>query len=307
MDSIYGRLKNAFETNGLKEVVRKLYWKMVYVYNGRRITSWVTRKNFEYGLCAEGTRKYQVIVSLTTYPKRFDCIELCLKSLILQNEKPDRIIVYLGSDAVGLELPESMKQFKKFGVEFRYDKTDNLRSHKKYYYAMQEFPESVIVTADDDIIYPQNWLQSLLQSYEKYPNFISARRVHLMVRNADGKLKAYNHWIDQYRKEFNPSHSLIATGNAGILYPPHSIDIRAFDVESIKKLCFGADDIWMKCMAVLKGTKYVWVQNDEVALPEVGEVEETALSKTNVVEHKNDMYLKCVMNHYDITDDMFFR
>lgn len=306
MNSVFGRLKNAFETDGLKEVGRKLYWKLIYTRNGTKIKNWVVKNNPEYGLCKENRRKYQVIVSLTTYPKRFNSIELCLKSLVLQNEKPDRIIVYLGSDAIGVKLPERVRQFEKFGVEFRYDKKNNLRSHKKYYYAMQEFPEAVIVTADDDIIYPPNWLQSLLQSYEKNPNCISARRVHLMVRGKDGKLKKYNHWIDQYRKEFNPSNSLIATGNSGILYPPHSIDDKAFDVDKIRKLCLNADDIWIKCMAILKGTKYVWVQNNEVELPGVEEKEGTTLSKINVGENKNDMYLKRVMECFDLTDDMFF-
>lgn len=306
LKTIYGRLKNSFETGGLSEIIRKIFWKSVYLYNGEKIRKKVARQKLEYGLCKKNMRKYQVIVSLTTYPGRFNNIEMCLKSLVLQNEKPDKIIVYLGSDAVGIDLPESMKKFEKYGVEFKYDTTDNIRSHKKYYYAMQEFPEAVIVTADDDIIYPQDWLCSLLQSYEKYPNCISARRVHLMVRDECGKLKVYNHWIDQYRKEVNPSFSLIATGNAGVLYPPHCIDIQAFNIEKIRKLCLQADDIWLKCMAQLHGTRYVWVKNNEVDLPEVQGEKKTSLSEANVMENKNDLYLNCVMKNYRITDDLFF-
>lgn len=300
-----GRLNNAFQTGGLKEVMRKLYWKIAYLYNGEQIKKQVIRKNLEYGLCKKNTRKYMVVVSLTTYPKRFKDIELCLKSLILQNEKPDKIIVYLGSDSVGIKLPASMKKFENYGVEFKYDESDDLRSHKKYFYAMQEFPDAVVVTADDDIIYPCDWLKSLLNSYEKHPNCISARRVHRMLLDANGKLKPYNHWLDQYRKTLNPSHSLIATGNAGVLYPPCSIDKRAFEIDNIKKLCFGADDIWLKCMALLHGTKYIWVPNNIIDLPEIVGEKKNTLSKSNVIENKNDEYLKSVMEHYGIKDKMF--
>lgn len=306
MNSILRRLKNAFETGGIKEVVRKIYWKIIYDKNGVKIRENITSKELEYGLCKLGTRNYQVVVSLTTYPKRFPYIEMCLKSIVLQNSKPDRIIIYLGSDSVGVELPYQMKQFESYGVEFRYDEKENLRSHKKYFYVMQEFPDAVVVTADDDIIYPVDWLESLLRSYENYPDCISARRVHKVVRNKSGILKEYNHWRDQYRNALTPTHSIIATGNAGILYPPHAIDNRAFNVTNIKKYCFAADDIWLKCMALLKGTKYVWVPNDEVDLPEVSGGKETALSKDNVVENQNDRYLKLVMEQYNITDAMFF-
>lgn len=306
MDSIYRRLKNAYETGGINEVSRKLYWKIVYKRNAKKIRKNVSKAKEEFGLTKVANRSYFVVVSLTTYPKRFPYIDLCLKSLILQDDKPDRIIVYLGSDSVGVELPENMSKFKQYGVEFRYDENEDLRSHKKYFYAMKEYPEAVVVTADDDIIYPGNWLHSLLMSYEMHPDCVSARRVHLMTRKEDGKLKEYNHWIDQYRKKLEPSMELIATGNSGVLYPPHCISDQAFVIEDIKKYCYEADDIWLKCMALLRGTKCVWVANDEVDLPEVGGGDETALSRTNVVENRNDIFLRRLMKHYNITEDMFF-
>ena len=306
MNSLCGRLKNAFETGGINEVIRKLYWKVIYSRKAKKIRLKIENKQLEYGVCKASKRPYQVIVSLTTYPARFENIQLCLKSLILQSEKPDHIIVYLGKDSANVELPQNMKIFEKYGVEFKYDINENLGSHKKYYYAMKEYPSAVVVTADDDIIYPDDWLKSLLYSYKKYPDCISARRVHLMQRDKNGRLKKYNHWIDQYRKELNPSNAIIATGNAGVLYPPNSLDERAFDIEAIKKYCFEADDIWLKCMAILKGTKYIWVPNDVVDLPEVDCVGKMTLSKENVVQNKNDKYLKNVMEHYKIHDELFF-
>lgn len=304
--NLFGRVVNAIKTGGLKEVIRKIFWKFVYLINGTIVKVKVRRQNPEYGLCPDNTRDYNVIVSLTTYPERFNTIELCLKSLVMQNSKPNRIIVYLGSDSSEAPIPNQMKQYEKYGVEFRYDNNDNLKSHKKYFYAMQEFPNDVIVTADDDVIYPRDWLQSLLLSYENNRNCISARRVHLMVLNGEGELKKYNYWIDQYRKELGPSHSLIATGNSGVLYPPNSIDKRAFNVDAIKSYCFDADDIWLKCMALLAGTKYVWVPNNVVDLPAASKDGGSTLSQVNVYEQKNDLFLSKLMDIYNIHPDEFF-
>lgn len=306
MDTIVGRLKNAFETGGVSEIIRKIFFKSIYDFNKKKILRDICDSQYEFGLNRTLERPVSVIVSLTTYPKRFQYLELCLKSLILQEEKPDHIIVYLGNDSCEMLLPEYIKKFEHYGIEFKIDKEKNLRSHKKYFYAMQDFPESVVITADDDIVYPKNWVRSLMDSYRNFPKCISARRVHLIKKDNDGNLELYNHWIDQYRKELNPSNAIIATGNSGILYPPHSIDERAFDVEAIQKYCFEADDIWLKCMAMLKGTKYVWVPNNEVDLPEIESGQSTCLSKENVVKNKNDEYLHSVMVKYGIRDEDFF-
>lgn len=221
--NVTARLKNAYLSGGIKEVIRKLYYFGLYKKNGMKIISDVKKCNLEYGVLEnDKKRKPPVIISLTTYPKRFGDMELCLKSLILQSVKPDNIIVYLGKDSVDIPLPYDLEKYKEYGVEFKYDRTYNLKSYKKFYYAVQEFPDAIIITADDDIIYPANWLESLLDSYERYPHAISARRVHLMRMNGN-ELAPYNSWVDQYRGIREPSHALFATGCGGILYPPACI------------------------------------------------------------------------------------
>lgn len=50
---------------------------------------------------------------------------------------------------------------------------------------------------------------------------------------------------------------LLATGVGGILYPPHCMDNRLFDIEKIQQLCLYGDDIWLKAMQLLSGTPVV--------------------------------------------------
>lgn len=302
--SILVRLKNTYKYGGAKEILRKTGSVAVYTVMDKLIVREVRRTPLEYGLTKKH-RKEQIIISLTSFPKRFPQLDLCLKSLVIQHFKPNRIIVYLGSDSTREMLTESMLMYEKYGVEYRFDEKENLMPHKKYFYAMQEFPDAVIVTADDDVIYPRYWLKSLYQSYKKYPDAVSARRVHLIKRNGR-KLLPYDYWEDQCRRIKTPSMSLIATGNSGVLYPPHCFDSSAFDIEGIKKTSLRADDIWLKCMEVKNKVPVVWVQNWQVMLPEIDSSENEKLSDENVFTGTNDEVLHNVMAYLNLSTIDFF-
>ena len=304
MSGIIDRLKNTYEYGGIYEVLRKATFHYIYLVGGKVTRLTVQKKPYEYGIVKK-PRKEKIVVSLTSFPARFDKIDLCLKSIILQTLKPDRIIVCLGSDTKKSDITRSMKRFEKYGVEYRIDQTQNLMPHKKYFYAMQEFPDAVIITADDDVIYPSNWLSSLYTSYKKYPHAISARRVHYISKK-DGKLEPYDHWIDQYRKLKTPSMSLIAIGNGGVLYPPHCFNKTAFDTERIKRLCLRTDDLWLKCMEVLQSIPVVWVKNWLVDPATIDFAKNERLSDANIFTGKNDDILRELMNNLSLKDEMFF-
>lgn len=303
--NVLERLKNAYAGGGLREIARKSFFHCIYRINNYKTKFIVNHKKIEYGLNTTEAREKKVIVSLTSFPPRFDRIHVCLKSLLLQRVKPDKIIVYFASDTPKNSLTNEMLQLEKFGVEFRFDEMRNLRSHSKYFYAMQEFPEDLIVTADDDLYYPSDWLESLLKSYRKHPGAISARRVHRMKRD-DKDLLLYNLWEDQCRGVRKPSNDLLATGCGGVLYPPHCLDARAFDEKNIKELCYAADDIWLKCMEILSKTPVVWTKNWEVDQLGVESAQREALSSQNVDRLHNDTCLKNVIDFYNIPVESFF-
>ena len=302
--SVLVRLKNTYKYGGAKEILRKSGSLIIYTVMDKLIVRDVKRTPLEYGLTRK-KRKDSIVVALTSFPKRFPQLDLCLKSLVIQKYKPNKIIVYLGSDSSREMLTKVMLKYEKYGVEYRFDKKENLMPHKKYFYAMQEYPDSIVVTADDDVVYPRDWLLSLYKSYRKYPNAVSARRVHLMKRK-NGKLLPYDYWEDQCRRIKAPSMSLIATGNSGVLYPPHCFCKMAFDIDSIKKTSLRADDIWLKCMEIKHGIPVVWVPNWQVMLPEIDSSENEKLSDENVFTGTNDEVLHSVMQHLDLKTNDFF-
>lgn len=57
-----------------------------------------------------------------------------------------------------------------------------LKSHKKYYYAMQEYPEDIIVLVDDDMFYPYNTVEKLMKMHEKYPSDICTMTAQVIVK-----------------------------------------------------------------------------------------------------------------------------
>ncbi len=160
-----------------------------------------------------------VIVSVTSYPKRFHALAFCVKSLLLQTVLPDRIIVYLGSDSLGAEIPQELLDYQRYGVEIVMDESMDLKPHKKYYYAMQQFPDAKVITVDDDLVYPPDMIETLLKASEQYPEEVCARRVHKITFDPVGNIKPYILWKKQYKAR-KPSRSLLATGGSGVLYPP---------------------------------------------------------------------------------------
>lgn len=242
----------------------------------------------------------QIIVSLTSYPKRFPMIGLCLKSLCLQSVRPNHIIVWLGSDSGENEVNKLRVQYSQYGVEIRWDNEKNLYSHKKYYYALQEFPDDIIITADDDLIYPRDWVESLLKSYKKNPECVSARRVHQIAWQQDGSPKAYSKWIGEIRAE-KPSHNLLATTGAGTLFPPRCFDKECFDSGVFMHYASTADDIWLKVMAILSNRKIVWA-NNKMPMPTTIDLNQNdKLEKVNCEGGGNDVVFRQLCRYYKLS------
>ena len=86
-------------------------------------------------------RKKKIVVSLTTFPARIDECYFAIKSLMIQSYPADRIILWLAKNQFPDEkLPSKYDKLIARGLEVRYCEED-LRSHKKYYYALQEQKE----------------------------------------------------------------------------------------------------------------------------------------------------------------------
>lgn len=82
-------------------------------------------------------REQKIIVSLTSFPARFEKLHLVIRSLLVQTMPPDAIILYLDDDVVVEELPDSLRKLEKYGLQIEW-RQGRIKPHKKYYYAMDQ-------------------------------------------------------------------------------------------------------------------------------------------------------------------------
>jgi hypothetical protein len=244
-------------------------------------------------------REKEIVVSLTSFPARMDKIHLCVRSLLMQNMKPDRIIVYLGDkEFEGINLPETLTELFQYGVEVRFRK--DLKPHTKYFYAMQDFPDAFIVTVDDDVYYRPNLIKDLYKAHQQHPDCVVCTRAHKMLFQ-NGELLPYNSWDFETKDVNRESHLLMATGVGGVLYDPKLLCKEIFNEKAIEKLTLKQDDVWLKFMEIMSGTKVFAIPASKTKyVVGIWGSEKITLNSQNVGQSKNDIYISNVINYYKI-------
>ncbi|MDW5290741.1 hypothetical protein [Formosa sp. PL04] len=246
-----------------------------------------------------------VIVSLTSFPARIDVIYLSIISMLNQITKPQKIVLWLGIEQFPLReegLPNSLLELKPFGLEIEFCK--DLKAHKKYYFAFQKYPNDLVVTVDDDVLYPRNLLLVLLENHQKFPNSVVANRVRFMETEGDG-FKPYRQWPINILLGENPSKKLFSTGVGGVLYQPHLFKKTFYDLEGIKKTnCIG-DDIWLKAGQISNNIPVVFTNFYFRQFIEIPESQTENLYSTNVFNSDNDRQIKAVFAYFGLTLESF--
>lgn len=246
----------------------------------------------------------KVIVSIASYKKRFPTLHLCLENVLKQSVKPDKFLLYL--DQRYENIPYQVLELQKLGLEICIAKKD-LKSHNKYFYAMQQYPNDILITLDDDVLYPPNLISQLLESYNKYPFAVSAGRVHRISFDSQGFVLPYDLWDKEVDYYNTPSMELFANGVGGVLYPPKCMDNRLYDIKKIQELCLYGDDIWLKAMQILKGTPVVAIPQKQQHPPIIANTQQHGLYITNKIHHRNDLYIKNVFHEYNLTKERILK
>lgn len=252
-----------------------------------------------------------VIISMTSYSQRLYDIHYAIFSLLNQTVKPEKIILWLGEEQFPnkeKDLPDTLTPFLYKGLTIEWCK--DIKVYTKLMYALKKYPDKAIVTADDDICYPENWLELLYNSYTKNPENIHCHRAHKILEDANGKILPYNKW--QQSTSTSVSYNNFLTGVGGVLYPPNSLDKEVFSGNHLQ-LTPRNDDIWYWAMAVKNGTQIKVIENNISKLTyvnperELGLNGETTLGTANVRGNENDKQLQKVLNFYPEIKDKLTR
>jgi len=244
-------------------------------------------------------RKEKIIVSLTTFPSRINTLWICIESLLRQTVKPDEIILWLADTQFdGLTcLPDKLLSQQKRGLTIKF--CDDLKAHKKYYYTFKEYPDDIVITADDDVIYPSNLIEELMKLHNKYPDCICCNFLFLITHNKECMLNSTSKWPGIFTRIIDKlSSKLLPVGVSGVLYPPGSVNKEVFNKDVFKKISFYNDDLWLKVMSLLNNTMVVQTNCFPGHFFGIRGTQEDALFNYNIGQNGNDIQFNELLKKY---------
>jgi len=247
----------------------------------------------------------EIVVSLTSVPWRLPKLHTVLMSLLWQSVRPDRIVLWLSEYNQKGErildrndLPGNLLRMREKGIDIEF--VDDIRSYRKLVPALEKYPDAVIITVDDDTLYPRNWLERLLANHREYPDAVVCYRGTRMLVEDEG-FKPYIEW-PEYTEKNHPSFLLFAQGCEGILYPPGALHPEVLNREVFMEISPTADDVWFKAMAVYNNVPHVKITEYHQDFPRLmgSQAEGQSLHHVNNTLGHNDQQVAAVFARYGL-------
>lgn len=267
-----------FSVRQMANVILPVYLKM-------------TRNNPAYQLeKLSQKKKGRIIVSITSFPVRIDKVWLTIETILRQTKKPDMIILWLSKEQFPTKeiLPRTLLAQEQRGLRIELRDGD-LRSHKKYYYTLTEYPDDCLLTMDDDIFYPTYAIEKLYSYHEKYPEYIISN-YSFRIKYAGKDPMLYSEWENNV-KESAVGYDLFFGTGGGTLFPIGSLADEALNESVALKICRTADDVWLNGMCRLKKKKIVKTDYFSMILPVLIK-NDLRLARENVDRTGNDCQIK---------------
>ena len=243
--------------------------------------------------------KENIIISLTSYPARIKTVSKTIKTLLNQTMKADKVILWLSEEEFPnkeKDLPQELLDLKNNNFSFEIDWCENIKSYKKLIPALKKYPNSVIITADDDLLYEPDRVKLLYKEHLKHPKDVICHRAHFITFSKN-KINEYKNWIQNFR--FNiTSNNLFPTTGAMALYPINSLYKDVLDKSLFYNLAYNTDDIWFWAMCILNDTKIRLAKGHISSLTKIENTQEDVLWHDNVNNGRNDKNLKLMFEYY---------
>ena len=132
-------------------------------------------------------------LSLTTYDKRWHSVHYAIESIGSGRLRPSRLVLWVAPSLPQAGVPAPLQRLVARGLEIR--TCEDVGPHTKYYPQVCQGTSALgLVTADDDVLYRADWLQTLAAAAARRPGFIHAHRIEMMSFGADGGFAPYTQW-----------------------------------------------------------------------------------------------------------------
>ncbi|MBY8100948.1 hypothetical protein KW475_21260 [Vibrio fluvialis] len=245
-------------------------------------------------------------ISLTSYGKRISTVYLTLESLARQSVAPISITLWVSKQDINPEdLPKTLKRLEKRGVDIKFV-DENIRSYKKLYYEYKEKKDEIgfILTADDDVFYP-NWLgKRALEQATKENDAVVCFRSHIVQLSENGSLLPYTQW-KMCKGTSTRKNNIFPTGVGSVLYPIGSLKGLDLQKQAFLECAPHADDVWFKVLALTNGYTSTNVGHKLEHFYCVLSEQRKGLELINIGEGRNDVQLRATMNYFGVDSSIF--
>ncbi|MBD9632590.1 glycosyltransferase [Pseudomonas sp. PDM19] len=243
-----------------------------------------------------------VTVNLTTTLNRQHLCAQTVWSLLNQSITPRKIRVWASKEPYLIDTgfqspPKWVDELNRINniIEFRW--TKNIGPYRKLIPALREANEDeIIVYADDDTLYQEQWLKLLITKFIEYGGeYVTASRVRKKRKNIFGLYTSYMLW-PIVSKEAKISDNFIITGIGGAAIKRSHIKESYINNNDFLRVCPKADDFWISHILQKSNSSVITVPD---ALDEIVPIEHSmGLAEENRLNAKS--YLMKITNKIKI-------
>jgi hypothetical protein len=297
-DLVYARIKDKNQL--LKRMGYYSLLRFIVRYTANKVLPLyflVTKNKRRYSLSTLSAKNGRTIVSLTSFPNRIKEVWLVIETILRQTIKPDQIVLWLSKEQFPSpdKLPSQLLEQQKRGLKIVL-KDGDLRSHKKYFYTLQEFPNDRMITLDDDIFYPTKMIEELFKWHEVYPDAVIAR-YGTKILKMDNLISRYRLWDEKFNND-SPSFEFFFGSGGGTLFPPKILAKETINKDVFMNLCPTADDVWLNTMCRINNKKVFLTRNELCSILPIIRKKDVSLAAVNYQGNQNDIQLKNVRKYY---------
>lgn len=205
-------------------------------------------------------------------------------SILMQSCLPDRVIIWVSKEAYlrdqGIKNDNVVEEFIKSLpvknseiISVRW--VENTGPYRKLIPMLREASsDDVIVTADDDIFYGENWLRILVDAYYSSSNSLVAGRVRQIKKNIFGARMSYLYW-KIITKPNTLSDDFVVTFGGGVALNRAMFREKDIHNDEYLRLAPTADDLWFSKL----------IRQNSIKV----KVVPSALKELNFVEHNDGL------------------
>lgn len=190
-----------------------------------------------------------VDVSLTCISGRIGRLDAVVASILAQDVAPARVLIHLSRgpyllDEGVADLPEALAALVD-GGRVQVIWADNTGPYRKIlpWLAAHIGTARLVVTADDDTLYPPDWLGRLLAA-RAATGAVTGWTAHPVVVKR-GRVAGYGRWFGAEVPE-GPALHLLPIGKDGVLYAGSDFPPDVLDYATASRIAPTADDLWLR-------------------------------------------------------------